>query len=122
MTSKTKFKKTKKIRNGDKVCVIAGNCKGQTGTVIRFQSPEQVVVQGVNLRKKHVKPTQENPKGNIIEIEKPIHVSNVSPCDDEGSPLKLKIKRNDDGEKVLYYRKDDQEVIHRSLSTNEQKK
>jgi len=105
----------RKIRRDDKVVVIAGNCKGQTGTVLRFMGEDRVLVQGVNLRKKHVKPTQENPQGNIIDIERAIHISNVQVSDDAGNPVKLKVKMDESGEKHLYYLKDGQEVIHRSL-------
>jgi len=87
----------RKIRKDDKVVVIAGNCKGQTGTVLRFMGDDRVLVQGVNLRKKHVRPTQENPQGSIIDIERPIHISNVQACDDDGRPVRLKVKADENG-------------------------
>lgn len=105
---------SKKIRRGDKVVVTAGNSRGQTGTVVKIDD-ERVVVQGVNLRKKCVKPTQQNPKGSIIDIELPIHISNVSVCDDEGTPLKLKVKQEKSGDKVLYYKKAGKETVYRSM-------
>jgi len=105
----------RKIRRDDKVVVIAGNCKGQTGTVLRFMGSDRVLVQGVNLRKKHVRPTQENPQGNIIDIERPIHISNVQVSDESGNPVKLKVKVDENGEKHLYYMKDGKEIVHRSL-------
>ena len=63
---------------GDKVIVIAGHDKGKTG-VIQKVIPEQnrVVVENVNVRKKHRKPTQANPEGSIIEVYAPIDASNV---------------------------------------------
>ena len=63
---------------GDNVIVIAGRDKGKTGTVQKV-IPEQnrVVVENVNLRKKHRKPTQQNPDGGIVEIYAPIDASNV---------------------------------------------
>jgi len=106
---------SRKIRRDDKVVVVAGNCKGQTGSVLRFMGDDRVLVQGVNLRKKHVRPTQENPQGNIIDIERPVHISNVQVCDDEGRPVRLKVKVDENGEKHLYYKKGGEEVIHRSL-------
>jgi len=117
MKRKKPIEKTtkRKIRRDDKVVVIAGNCKGQTGPVLRCMDNNRVLVQGVNLRKKHVRPTQENPQGNIIDIERPIHISNVQLCDDDGNPVKLKAKIEDNGEKLLYYMKDGKEVTHRSL-------
>ena len=67
---------SKKLKVKDEVMVIAGNCKGQTGKIL-FRSEERVVVEGVNVRKKHKKPTRQNEKGQIIDIECPIHISNV---------------------------------------------
>ena len=67
-----------KIKRGDTVKVITGNDKGKTGKVIKVLVKEaKVVVEGVNKVKKAVKPTEDNPKGGFIEIEKPIHISNV---------------------------------------------
>ena len=67
---------------GDKVIVIAGKDKGKTGTIQKV-IPElnRVVVEGVNIRKKHKKPTQQNPDGGIVEIYAPIDASNVAIVD-----------------------------------------
>ena len=63
---------------GDKVIVIAGKDKGKTGTIQKVDpKTNRVVVEGVNLRKKHKKPTQANPEGSIVEIYAPIDASNV---------------------------------------------
>ena len=66
------------LKKGDKVIVIAGRDKGKSG-VIQKVIPERnlVVVEGVNVRKKHQKPTQANPEGSIVEIYAPIDASNV---------------------------------------------
>ena len=66
------------LKKGDKVIVIAGRDKGKTGTIQKV-IPEQnrVVVENVNVRKKHQKPTQANPEGSIIEVYAPIDASNV---------------------------------------------
>ena len=66
------------LRKGDKVIVIAGRDKGKSG-VIQKVIPERnlVVVEGINVRKKHQKPTQANPEGSIVEIYAPIDASNV---------------------------------------------
>ncbi len=67
-----------KIRVGDNVVVISGADKGKTGVVqATFPSTNKVVVEGVNVRTVHVKPTQNNPDGGIEKVEKPIHASNV---------------------------------------------
>ncbi len=107
-------KGSKKVRAGDKVLVIAGNAKGQTGTVLACVG-DRVLIQGVNLCKKHVKRSQQNPKGGVVELERPIHISNVCPCDDEGHPLKLKVQVNENGERELFYMKNGQKVLHRSM-------
>ena len=67
-----------KIRNGDQVIVIAGNDKGRTGAVVEVdRKRDRVVVEGINIRVKHQKPTQQTPQGERVEREFPIHVSNV---------------------------------------------
>ena len=88
------------IRTGDTVIVTAGNDKGMTGEVLRMLVKDQrVVVQGVNIRTKHLKPTQTNPQGGIIRREMPIHISNVSPVVD-GKPSRVRFETRPDGSKV----------------------
>lgn len=68
------------IKKGDTVEVIAGDYKGTTGKVMRVLPDKQrVLVEGVNLAYKHVRPSQRNPQGGRIRIERPIHISNVLP-------------------------------------------
>ena len=67
-----------KIRKNDNVTVISGNYKGKTGKVLKvFTTENRVIVEGVNIHKRHTKPTQKNPQGGITEKEAPINVSNV---------------------------------------------
>lgn len=68
------------IKKGDTVELIAGDNKGKTGKVMKVM-PEKnsVIVEGLNLAYKHVRPSQKNPQGGRIRVEKPIHVSNVLP-------------------------------------------
>ena len=67
-----------KIRKNDNVMVITGNDRGKTGKVLKvFPSISKVIVEGINIRKRHTKPSQKNPQGGILEKEAPIHVSNV---------------------------------------------
>ena len=67
-----------KIKKGDTVKVIAGDDKGKTAEVLQvLRKDEKVLVKGVNLVKKAVKPTEENPKGGHEFVERPIHISNV---------------------------------------------
>ncbi len=88
------------IRKGDTVIVTAGNDKGLTGEVLRVITQEsRVVVQGVNVRSKHMKPTQDRPQGGILRREMPIHISNVSPVVD-GKPSRVRFVIKPDGSKV----------------------
>jgi large subunit ribosomal protein L24 len=80
------------IKKGDRVLVITGNDKGKSGEVLS-RSEERVLVQGVNVRKKHLKPTQGTQAGRIIDMEVPVHVSNVCLCDKEGNKLKGAAKK-----------------------------
>lgn len=67
-----------KIRKNDMVMVIAGNARGKTGKVLKvFSDRDRVIVEGVNIIKRHTRPSQRNPQGGIIQKEAPIHISNV---------------------------------------------
>ena len=70
------------VKKGDKVMVITGKDKGKTGVILAsFPKKDRVIVEGVNIIKKHSKPSQANPQGGIISQEAPIHVSNVMVLD-----------------------------------------
>ncbi len=85
-----------KLKVKDEVVVLAGKEKGKTGTVAKiFSKRNKVLVSGVNLVKKAVKPTQENPAGGITEVEVPLHASNiavVSPKTKKATRVKIEIK------------------------------
>ena len=67
-----------KIKVGDFVKVIAGSTKGSEGKVVRIiKKKEKVIIEGLNLAKKHIKPNSKNPQGGIEEKESPIHISNI---------------------------------------------
>jgi len=69
-----------KVKKGDTVQIIAGEHKGGIGKVLRVvPDKNQVVVEGQNRAKKHVRPSKKNPQGGRIEIEQPLHISNVLP-------------------------------------------
>ena len=92
-----------KIKKGDKVIVLSGDDKGKTGEVVKAMPKEgKVVVQGVNLVKRHTKPSQTTP-GGIVTKEAPIHVSNVALAV-EGKATKIAYKEID-GKKVRVARK-----------------
>nr|QUE29216.1 ribosomal protein L24 [Erythrotrichia welwitschii] len=78
--SKVNTKKvSKKIKVGTKVKIIAGKQKGESGEVLKvFRDQGMLIVQNINCKKKHKKPTQEGQAGEIVEFEKPIQVSNVA--------------------------------------------
>ena len=93
------------IRTGDTVKVISGASKGATGKVLRIyntkgSSDEQkVLVEGANVRTKNLRKTQANPQGGRVDLEMPIHISNVMPLDDEGNPTRVRFETRDDGSK-----------------------
>ncbi|MBA3815039.1 MAG: 50S ribosomal protein L24 [Parachlamydiaceae bacterium] len=109
--------KSKKIRKGDKVVAISGNYRGRFGIVLSC-SGTKAIVQGLNLRKKHVKPSEANQRGGIIELEGPIHISNLKVCVGDNKAVKLKVRSVKDGERQLVYNDGDQEVLYRSLKKN----
>lgn len=66
------------VKKNDEVKVISGNHRGETGRVLQvFPEKGHVIVEGIRLIKKHARPTQDRPDGGIIELEGPIHISNV---------------------------------------------
>lgn len=95
-----------KIKKGDKVLVITGKEKGKTGEVSSvIKASDKVIVTGVNVVKKHVKPSAGN-AGGIVTKELPIHISNVSLFDPEsGSAVKVGYKMDSDGNKIRYSKK-----------------
>ena len=100
----------KRIRQGDEVVVIAGKDKGRRGNVIRVYDDDRVLVEGVNVARKHQKP---NPNagvaGGIIEKEMPLDISNVmiyNPSADKAD--RIGIRRLEDGRKVRYFKSNDE--------------
>ncbi|MCU9615218.1 50S ribosomal protein L24 [Caldibacillus lycopersici] len=94
------------VKKGDKVKVITGKDKGKTGVILAaYPKDNRVVVEGVNIVKKHAKPSQDNPQGGIISREAAIHVSNVMPLDPKtGEPTRVGYKV-EDGKKVRIAKK-----------------
>lgn len=89
------------VRKGDEVIVTAGASKGRQGKILRVMTQEdRVIVEGVNVRRKHLRPSQQNPQGGVVNLEMPIHISNVSPVDKEGKPTRVRFIKKDDGSKV----------------------
>jgi len=90
-----------KIKTKDKVVVLSGKDKGKTGEVVKvLPKEERVVVSGVNVVKKHTRPSARS-QGGIVEVEAPIHVSNVAHVDPkDGKPTRVGFKVLEDGRKV----------------------
>jgi large subunit ribosomal protein L24 len=106
---------SKWIRKGDKVVVISGNDKGKTGAVIARQE-SRVIVQGVNIRKKHAKRRQKAPGAEILEMEMPFDISKVALCNADGKPVKPRVRvSKKGGAKELYYLEGEKEVALRKV-------
>ena len=92
-----------RIKKGDNVVVLTGKDKGRTGTVLEMvNKSDRVLVQGINMVKRHTKQSQTS-EGGIIAKEAAIHISNVALAEPkDGKPTKVGIKTNDDGKKVRF--------------------
>jgi large subunit ribosomal protein L24 len=90
-----------KLKKGDKVVVIAGKSRGATSTIVRvFPSENLVILDAVNLSKRHQRPSKNNRKGQIIERAMPMHASNVMLIDPKnGKPTRIKIARGKEGKR-----------------------
>lgn len=105
---------SKWIKKDDKVVVLAGNEKGRMGKVLS-RDEDRIVIQGLNLRKKHVKRRGKTPTPEIMEIEMPVHISNVCLCTDDGKPIHVKVRMSKKGVKELFYLDGEKEVVHREI-------
>ncbi len=96
-----------RLKKGDSVMVIAGRDRGKTGKILSVQVDSgRVMVEKINIVKRHTKPTQKNKQGGILEREAPLAISNVMPyCDAIQKPSRIRIKKLDDGRKVRVYQK-----------------
>ena len=90
------------VRKNDLVQVITGVYKGKTGKVMSVDlNNDRILVEGVNIRKRHIKPSQQNPQGGRIEKEMPIHISNVMPVSPStNKPTRVRFETKEDGSKV----------------------
>jgi large subunit ribosomal protein L24 len=102
-----------RIRKGDEVIVLTGKDRGKTGEVLRMLRPEsRLIVQGVNMVKRHTRPSPQNP-GGIQEKEASLHISNVAHTDpDDRKPTRVGYKVLEDGRKVRYAKRSG-EIIDR---------
>ena len=94
------------IRKGDTVKVIAGDSKGKTGNVVSVSPKNQTaIVEGLNLVKRHIKPSASTPQGSIVEKEAPINVSNLALVDSKGQATRIGRKLNTKGVLQRYSKK-----------------
>lgn len=104
------------VKKGDSVRVLAGNSKGKEGKVlVVYPSDDRVIVEGVNMHIRHVKPSQLYPNGGRIDQEMSIHISNVQPLDSDGNPTRVgrrAIEDTDSGKRrwVRFAKTTDQEL------------
>jgi large subunit ribosomal protein L24 len=101
-----------RLQKGDQVIVIAGKDKGKKGTVMRlFKETDRVVVEGVNLVKRHLKPNARMQQGGILEREQPLAASNVMLVDPKtGKGTRVRVKTDDKGVKVRIAVKSGEEI------------
>lgn len=91
-----------KIKKGDTVQVISGDDKGVVGRVMAvYPDKSKILVEGVNIVKRHTKPNQKNQKGGIISKEMPIHYSNVMVLDSDRNPTRIGIRFEEKGNKIV---------------------
>lgn len=95
------------VVKNDNVVILSGKYKGSTGKVLKvYPKSNRVIVEGVNIIKRHTKPSQKNQQGGIIEKEAPIHISNVMVLDPKtNEPTRVGYKILEDGSKVRISRK-----------------
>ena len=100
----------KKLKTGDKVVVVSGSNKGKEGKILKVLE-NKVLVEGVNIVKKHLKPKNNNGNGEIVETEAPIHKSNVMLLDPKTKkPTKVKIETDNKGKKVRISKKSNEKI------------
>jgi large subunit ribosomal protein L24 len=95
-----------KLRRDDQVMVISGRDKGKTGKVLVILPAEnKVLVENINVVKRHTKPSQKQPRGGILEIAKPINAAKVMAVDPAtGKPARIGIQKNADGSKERVFK------------------
>lgn len=99
-----------RLKKNDNVKVIAGNYKGKTGRVVKLlHDKNRAFVEGINIAKKHMRPSQDNPQGGIVEKELSINVSNLMLLH-KGKPIKVGYKLLKNGKKIRINRKNGDQI------------
>jgi large subunit ribosomal protein L24 len=100
-----------KVKKGDQVKVMSGEDKGKEGRVLEVQTKkDRVIIEGINIVTKHVKPSATNPQGGIEKKEAAIHVSNVMVIDNQGNPTRIGRRRQENGKLVRYSKKSNEDL------------
>ena len=101
-----------RLKSGMNVRVVSGNHKGKEGKILKvIKDKNRIIIEGVNLIKKHTRPTQDNPKGGIVEKEMPIHISNLNYFDSKlNQGVRIGFKINKDGKKIRVNKKTGGEI------------
>lgn len=99
-----------KLKTGDKVVVVSGSNKGKEGKITKILD-SKVIVEGVNIVKKHLKPKNNNGTGEIVEVEAPIHASNVMLIDPKTKkPTRVKTVKDEKGKKIRISKKSNEKI------------
>ena len=100
----------RKLKTGDKVVVVAGSNKGKEGKIAKILD-SKVIIEGVNVVKKHLKPKNNNGTGEIVEVEAPIHASNVMLVDPKTKkPTKVRVEKDSKGKKIRISKKSNEKI------------
>ncbi len=100
-----------KVQTGDQVKVLSGEDKGKNGKVLRVdRKNDRVLVEGINMVTKHMKPSANNPQGGVEKREAAIHISNVMVIDNQGNPTRVGKRRADNGKLVRFSKKSNEEL------------
>ncbi len=105
-TTTERATKVPELRSGDRVLVLAGKDAGKQGEVERLVRPDRVVIAGINIAKRHRRPRTANESGGIVDIEAPLHISNLAlVCPNCGRATRIGIHVQEGGRKVRYCKK-----------------
>jgi len=103
-----------RLKKGDKVLVIAGNDRGKTGKVLARRK-DRLVVEGVNMKTRHLRASEDAPKGRIVKFEGSIHQSNVQLVGPKDKGVRLHVRADKEGGRELFYQSGGKAVAHRKV-------
>jgi large subunit ribosomal protein L24 len=102
------------IKKDDFVLILSGNDKGKVGKVL-VRKDDRLIVQGINLKKRHLKKTQKMQKSQIVEMEMPLNISKVALCLENGEKIYVKVQESKKGKELVYLAKNGKQAVYRSL-------